>query len=43
VATDMSEDVAPDVGVAHGLVDTKGCAIDEVWSGLRLVIRVEDR
>jgi hypothetical protein len=43
VATDMTEDVARDVGVAHGLVDNKVCAIDDVWSGLRLVIRVEDR
>jgi hypothetical protein len=42
-ATDMTEDVARDVGVAHGLVDTKVCAIDDVWSGLRLVIRVRDR
>jgi hypothetical protein len=43
VATDMTEDVARDIGVAHGLVDNKVCAIDEVWSGLRLVIRVKDR
>jgi hypothetical protein len=43
LATDMTEDVARDVGVAHGLVDNKVCAIDDTWSGLRLVRRVEDR
>jgi hypothetical protein len=43
VATDMTENVAREVGVAHGLVDNKVCAIDDVWSGLRLVIRVRDR
>jgi hypothetical protein len=43
VETDMTEDVAREVGVAHGLVDNKVCAIDETWSGLRLVKRVEDR
>jgi hypothetical protein len=43
VETDMTEDVARDIGVAHGLVDNKVCAIDDVWSGLRLVIRVKDR
>jgi hypothetical protein len=43
VATDMTEAVARDVGLAHGLVDNKVCAIDETWSGLRLVRRVEDR
>jgi hypothetical protein len=43
VATDMTEDVAREVGVAHGLVDNKVCAIDDVWSGLRLVVRVRDR
>jgi hypothetical protein len=39
----MNEDVAREVGVAHGLVDNKVCAIDETWSGLRLVKRLEDR
>jgi hypothetical protein len=43
VATDMTEDVARDVGVANGLVDNKVCAIDETWSGLRLVYRIRDR
>ena len=43
VGTDMTEDVARDLGYANRLVDNKVCAIDEVWSGLRLVIRLEDR
>jgi hypothetical protein len=43
VPTDMTEDVAREVGLAHGLVDNKVCAIDDVWSGLRLVYRLEDR
>ena len=30
-------------GLAAGLVDNKGCAVDEVWSGLRFVVRVKDR
>jgi hypothetical protein len=43
VETDMTEDAAREVGLARGLVDNKVCAIDETWSGLRLVIRVKDR
>lgn len=43
VETDMTEDVAREIGVARGLVDNKVCAIDETWSGLRLVIRLKDR
>jgi hypothetical protein len=43
VETDMTEDVAREIGLAHGLVDNKVCAIDETWSGLRLVRRLEDR
>jgi hypothetical protein len=30
-------------GLALGLVDNKVCAIDDIWSGLRLVIRLKDR
>jgi len=41
--TDITEDVVRDLGVAIGLVDNKVCAIDETWSGLRLVIRLKDR
>jgi hypothetical protein len=43
VDTDMTEDVARELGLANRLVDNKVCAIDETWSGLRLVIRLEDR
>jgi hypothetical protein len=43
VATDLTEDVVREIAVASGLVDNKVCAIDEVWSGLRLVIRIRDR
>jgi hypothetical protein len=39
VATDMTENVVREVALPTGLVDTKVCAIDEVWSGLRLVVR----
>lgn len=43
VATDLSEGVVREVGLAAGLVDVKVCAIDEVWSGLKFVIRIKDR
>lgn len=43
VATDVSEGLVREVGLASGLVDNKICAIDEVWSGLRFVVRVRDR
>jgi hypothetical protein len=43
VATDMTEDVARELGLANRLVDNKVAAIDETWSGLRLVIRLADR
>jgi hypothetical protein len=43
VHTDMTEDVVREFGLANRLVDNKVCAIDETWSGLRLVIRLEDR
>ena len=43
VATDVTEDVVRDIALASGLVDNKVCAIDETWSGLRVVVRVEDR
>ncbi len=36
VATDLTEDVIRGVALGAGLVDTKVCAIDETWSGLRL-------
>ncbi|MSO41789.1 MAG: DUF3052 family protein [Solirubrobacterales bacterium] len=43
VETDVTEDVVRELGLAGGLVDNKVCAIDETWSGLRLVIRLRDR
>ncbi|SNY64612.1 DUF3052 family protein [Paractinoplanes atraurantiacus] len=43
VPTDVTEDVIREVALPTGLVDNKVCAIDEVWSGLRLVIRRENR
>jgi hypothetical protein len=38
-ATDITEDVLRDVVLPLGMVDTKVCAIDETWSGLRLTRR----
>ena len=43
VPTDMTEDVIREIALPTGLVDNKVCAIDPVWSGLRLVIRRELR
>ena len=43
VETDLSEDVVRDVALKGGLVDVKVCAVDEVWSGLKLVRRLKDR
>jgi hypothetical protein len=43
VPTDMTEDVVRAVALAHGLVDVKVCAVDETWSGLKLVYRTKDR
>ncbi len=43
VPTDITEAVVREVALPTGLVDNKVCAIDEVWSGLRLVVRKELR
>jgi hypothetical protein len=43
VATDIVEDTIREVALPTGLVDNKVCAIDDTWSGLRLVIRKELR
>jgi hypothetical protein len=43
VPTDITEDTIREVALPRGLVDNKVCAVDEVWSGLRLVIRRELR
>lgn len=43
VLTDITEDTVRELALANGLVDIKVCAIDETWSGLKLVIPVKDR
>jgi hypothetical protein len=43
VPTDVTENVVRDLALAAGLVDVKVCAIDEIWSGLKLVYRTKDR
>ena len=43
VATDMTENAIREIALPTGLVDTKVCAIDETWSGLKLVVRRELR
>ncbi len=43
VPTDVTEDVVRARALSHGLVDVKVCAVDDVWSGLKLVIPVKDR
>lgn len=43
IETDITEDTIREVCLPLGLVDTKVCAIDETWSGVKLVIRKELR
>jgi len=43
VITDITEDIIRNYALEVGLVDIKVCAIDEIWSGLKLVIPVKDR
>jgi hypothetical protein len=43
VATDITEDVIRDAALPLGFVDVKVCAVNEVWSGLKLVVRKELR
>jgi hypothetical protein len=43
VATDITEDVVRELALPLGLVDVKVCAVDETWSGLKLVIRLRNR
>ena len=43
VSTDVSDAVVKEEGLGIGLVDTKVCAVDEVWSGLKFVYRTKDR
>lgn len=43
VPTDITEDIIRGFALQTGLVDIKVCAVDEIWSGLKLVIPVKDR
>ncbi|HEX6873754.1 MAG TPA: DUF3052 domain-containing protein [Micromonosporaceae bacterium] len=43
VPTDLTEQLVRDYALAHGRVDVKVCAIDDVWSGLKHVVRKADR
>lgn len=43
VPTDITEDTIREIALPLGLVDVKVCAVDEVWSGLKLVIRRQNR
>jgi hypothetical protein len=43
IETDLNENIIRDYGLEQGLVDVKVCAVDEVWSGLKFVVRLKDR
>ncbi|UZR97287.1 DUF3052 domain-containing protein [Chondrinema litorale] len=43
VQTDITEDVIREVILPTGLVDIKVCSVNEIWSGLKVVIRKENR
>ena len=43
IASDVTEDVIREIALPTGLVDVKVCAVDETWSGLKLVIRKSER
>ncbi len=43
VPTDLTENTIREIGLKAGLVDVKVCAVTDVWSGLKFVIRVKDR
>ena len=43
VATTVNENVVREIALPLGLVDNKVCAIDETWSGLRVVWRLDRR
>ena len=42
-ATDVTEDAIREVALPLGFVDVKVCAVDDTWSGLKLVVRKELR
>jgi len=43
IGTDLDGNVVRDIGLKNGLVDVKVCAVDEIWSGLKFVYRLQDR
>ena len=43
VPTDLSDNSVRQIGLDAGLVDVKVCAVNDVWSGLKFVYRLEDR
>ena len=43
VPSDLDGNLVREFGLGAGLVDNKVCAIDQVWSALRFVIRLSDR
>jgi hypothetical protein len=43
VATDLSENNVRQIGLNAGLVDVKVCAVNDIWSGLKFVYRLQDR
>jgi hypothetical protein len=43
VETDITEDTIREIAFPLGLVDVKVCAVDDIWSGLKLVVRKENR
>lgn len=43
IATDISEDTIRNYALQHDLVDVKVCAVSELWSGLKLVVRKEKK
>jgi hypothetical protein len=43
VASDLDENEVRRIGLEAGLVDVKVCAVNEIWSGLKFVIRIKNR
>jgi len=43
MSTNLDENIIREFGLKVGLVDVKVCAVDEIWSGLKFVIRLKDR
>jgi hypothetical protein len=43
VPTDLDENIIRNFGLQEGLVDVKVCAVSDVWSGLKFVVRLKDR